>query len=375
MKKISVLQINADNFGAGGISTIIWRLIEHNRDKDILFSFLSQKDTVDDNYIKKVKERGGDVYFVHIGRNRLLRYYTRYKETYRLLMNNRFDIVHINGNESFGIVSYVVAARKAKCKIVIHGHSTRFMNSGMIVIKMFLRELFIPLINRYCDGKLACSSQAAEFMFGRDNNANIVKNGLDYEKYRFNKHTAEKLLVGRKHGKKVIVGHIGRFVYAKNHEFLLEVFEVFHIKHPHSRLWLIGEDMGEGYERIKSIVKAQGIEDSVDFIGKTDKIQDYLSAMDVLVFPSRFEGLPLVMVEAQANGVPIVCSDRITEEAIFANNVSRLPLECGAIKWAEGIENLLGKRIDNPEEDLKINGFDINNSASIVMDLYREIVG
>lgn len=374
--EIKVLQINAENFGAGGISVIIWRLMEELENKKVQFSFLSQRDKAEKIYIDRILSDGGNIHYIKISTNIIWRYFERYFKCLEVLKQNNYDIVHINGNEAFGIISYVLAVkRNKKCKVVVHAHSTKFMNGGHIFLKKVLKSFFQPVLLRNVDCMLACSSEAAKFMFGKKaEQAVIIKNGLQYEKYSFDTMERKRFRSNLLDEDKIVIGHVGRFVYPKNHEFILKVFEKASEKNEKIELWLIGEQQGEIYKQILDRVKKNGLQNKVRFLGMTEKVREHLSAMDVLLFPSRFEGLPLVLVEAQTNGLPIICSDVITQEAIFSKNVKKLSLDDDVELWVNELIRLgKEKRTGVDYESFLKSGFDISQNANVLWNEYRKL--
>lgn len=376
-KMIKVLQINAENFGTGGISVIIWRLMKRLEGRNIQMSFLSQRENTDEKYVNDIHAQGGNIHYIKATSNKVLRYFDRYKKCCEVIKKNNYDIVHINGNESFGIISYVLAAKKnSNCKVVVHAHSTRFMNGDHIIVKNILKGIFQPILIRNTDCMLACSSEAARFMYGKKSNkAIIVKNGLEPGQYVFDNIAREKIRNEMKVDNKMVIGHIGRFVYPKNHEFIMDVFEQINKEYSNVELWLIGEKQGKGYEKIYNRIMQKELQDKIKMIGSTDKIKEYLSTMDVLFFPSRFEGLPLVLVEAQVNGLPVVCSDVITDEAIFAENVAKLSLDMSIKVWIDKLIQF-GKeeRKALPYHEIMECGFDISKIADAVFQEYKKLM-
>ena len=212
-------------------------------------------------------------------------------------------------------------------------------------------------------------------MYGKaSDKAIIIKNGLNPDKYAFDNIAREKIRSEMMVKDRIVIGHIGRFVYPKNHEFILDVFEQIISEYSNVELWLIGEKDGEGYKKIYSRVNQEGLQDKVRFIGNTDKIKEYLSAMDVLFFPSRFEGLPLVLVEAQVNGLPVVCSSAITDEAIFSENVKKLSLDDSLKRWSDELIRFgNAERKNLSYHGIMESGFDIYKSAAVVWEEYKKL--
>lgn len=373
---VKVLQINAENFGSGGISVVIWRLMTKLKDRNIQVSYLCQREHVDEKYVKEIRMQGGEVQYIKTSSNPIIRYFDRYIKCDKVIREHHYDIVHINGNESFGIISYIMAAKKNHCRVAVHAHSTSFMNKGHIRIKKALKAFFQIILLQKADCLFACSKEAARFMYGnKADRAVIVKNGLEPEKYCYDDVGRSQIRNCYKCESKLIIGHIGRFVYAKNHEFIIDVFEHLQKIYPNSELWLIGENQGSGYEAIYSQVKNKGLQDKVRFIGNTDRIREYLSAMDVLLFPSRFEGLPLVLIEAQVNGLPIVCSKMITDEAVFSSNVRKLSLYDSLSVWSDQLIKLGSqKRKHVTHQEISESGFDISDVAEIVLYEYKKML-
>jgi glycosyltransferase EpsF len=133
-----------------------------------------------------------------------------------------------------------------------------------------------------------------------------------------------------------VVGHVGRFTFAKNHPFLLDVFALLHEAEPNIWLLLVGE--GELEEQIRTAVRERGLQPRVIFAGGRKDVQQVYSAMDVFCLPSRYEGMPLVAWEAQANGLPCVLSDEVSAEAVCGPNALRLPLRAPKVRWAEALQ-------------------------------------
>lgn len=375
-ESIKVLQINAENFGAGGISVIIWRLMKVLEARNVQMSFLSQRENINEKYINEIQMQGGKVHYIKTSSNKIFRYFDRYKKCYKVIKDNKYDVVHVNGNESLGIISYVLAAKKnSNCKVIVHAHSTRFMNGEFLLIKNVLKSIFQPILIRKADCLFACSTEAARFMYGKaSDKAIIIKNGLNPDKYAFDNIAREKIRSEMMVKDRIVIGHIGRFVYPKNHEFILDVFEQIISEYSNVELWLIGEKDGEGYKKIYSRVNQEGLQDKVRFIGNTDKIKEYLSAMDVLFFPSRFEGLPLVLVEAQVNGLPVVCSSAITDEAIFSENVKKLSLDDSLKRWSDELIRFgNAERKNLSYHGIMESGFDIYKSAAVVWEEYKKL--
>lgn len=217
------------------------------------------------------------------------------------------------------------------------------------------------------DVKLAPSRLAAEFTFGKAEveagKVNFIHNGVDLNVYKYDEENRRK--VRREFGiadEQFIVGHIGRFNQQKNHKFLIDVFAEVLKQKPNALLMLVGD--GEKKSEIKEQIKALGIEKSVIFTGIRSDVPALLSAMDVFVFPSFYEGMPNTVIEAQATGLLCVIADTITEEAGVTDCVHFMSLSDSAEVWADKALALFDKdRVDRSfySDKMKNAGYDIGS--------------
>ena len=219
------------------------------------------------------------------------------------------------------------------------------------------------LYGKYVDVKVAPSDLAAKYTFGnrayRNGKVTILHNAIDYDQYRYA--SAGRKLVRDEYGISdtgIVIGHIGRFMQQKNHPFLLDVFFNFHQKHPESRLLLVGN--GELENKIRSKVNNLGLNDTVIFTGVRSDIPQLLSAMDVFVFPSLYEGMPNTVIEAQATGLPCVIADTITKEADITGLVRYMSLERSAEEWAAAVDEQMSMGRKDTRQAFIDAKYDIN---------------
>lgn len=211
---------------------------------------------------------------------------------------------------------------------------------------------------KYVDTMIAPSDLAAKYTFGeknyKDGRVYKLNNGLDLNAYRFD--IEKRKMIRMKYNipqDAIVLGHVGRFAKQKNHTFLIQVFASYIKKHPNAYLMLIGD--GDLRAEIERQVANVGLTDKTIFVGQTDEIAAYLSAMDVFVFPSLYEGMPNTVIEAQASGLPCVISDTITKEANVTGNVSYLAID-HAERWGDYIADISlerRKNVDMSAYDIK----------------------
>jgi glycosyltransferase involved in cell wall biosynthesis len=227
------------------------------------------------------------------------------------------------------------------------------------------------VINRNATHLIGCSKGAGKFLYGEktyQERGIMLNNGVDVSKFRFNPAVRDEIKDKLHIRDKFVIGHVGHLIAVKNQMFLLQIFKQVALNNRDSVLLLIGD--GEDRDKLEEKVREYGLEGSVIFTGNVDDVHLYLNIMDVFVFPSLFEGLPLAVVEAQANGVPCIISDSIPDDVKLTDNIESLPLIESPKKWAEMI---CRKRRKSPEvyADYIANlGFDVHSSMRIINKIY-----
>lgn len=259
----------------------------------------------------------------------------------RLLEKRNYDVVHLNAYQALSLAYLHLAERAGVSVRIAHSHSTDLRKSATRSLKL--------AIHRWAKGKYTdastcrwgCSRAAAEFLFPSATDWTFVPNGIDEERFRFDPVLRKE--VRRELGveEKLVIGNVGRLCYhMKNQTFLIEAFQELLAMHPESVLLLVGE--GEDKKKLEQKVRNLGIENRVIFYGTTDRAEQLYWAMDVYAFPSLFEGLGIVAIEAQASGLPVLCSEYIPEEALITPWAVRCPLSGGAKFWAEALLSAKG---------------------------------
>lgn len=267
---------------------------------------------------------------------------------------------------------YIPIARKHGLKTIIHSHSTSNGGGVTALIKCMLQY---PL-RFQADYFFGCSKIAGEWLFGRaivnGERYYMMQNAIDLKMYRYKKETRDKYRkeIGAKD--QVVFGHVGRFHIAKNHVFLLEVFSCIHRKMPKSRLMIVGD--GDLRPLIEKKISELELQDSVVLMGMRSDVNELMQAMDCFLFPSKWEGLPVTVVEAQAAGLPCFVSDTVTRDVGLSELVTYLPIDQGPEVWEEKVLDscLIRKDVSS---DIIRSGFDITSSSAWLSEFYRSIYG
>lgn len=295
--------------------------------------------------------------------------FKRIRKEKEIIKKGNYDIVHINGNYWLRIFDCIAAKKAGVRKVIIHSHNSNAGNSSSIknIIHKLLKKLFDYVATDY----YTCSDKAAEWMFSKKicNNKQytLIRNGVEINRFKFNNEIRTKLRKELKVDRKFVIGHIGRFQYQKNHDFLIDIFKKCKNIRKNSVLLLIGE--GPLEESIKQKVRDLNLEDSVLFLGNKRDAYNYYNVMDCFVLPSYFEGLPIVCVESQANGVPTIISDSITKQVKINNDLKSISLNEKPQKWAEVILKSKSKDRENAYKSVVKHRFDIK---SVVLDLEKQ---
>ena len=365
-KSIRVLQFGTGNFGRGGQSTVVFNFGMGIDNRKVTFDYYVDKIS-DRGYINIIGKKGGNVFISNFPEKKFFIRVKKFFEINKIIKN--YDVIHINTDNAFSpfVIGILGKINKVK-KIIIHSHNTGSSQEKMKILLHNILKFFLPLIG---DEFLACSKPAAEWLYPKKylDKVKIINNGIDVEKYKFNLEKRNQLRKTMNLENKFVLGNIGRFSYQKNHKFLIEIFNEVQQIEKESVLLLIGN--GELEQEIKNQVKKLNLKEKVIFLGTTDKVEDYLQIMDIFIFPSKFEGLGLVVIEAQAAALKVIASDRIPKEAKLTNYLKFLSLNELPQEWAEEIMKYRNgyERIDARKE-IEKSGYSIQTAIKELEKMY-----
>ena len=290
----------------------------------------------------------------------------------KLLRERQYDVVHLNIFHGMSLY-YVHLAKLAGVPVrIAHSHNTDLRKSCARQVKLWLHRLYS---NRYAADATAfwaCSENAAKFMFPEEllekKNFTFIPNGIETAKFRFDPAGRERIRQELGITGQFVIGNVGRLCYQKNQSFLLDVFDAVARLRPESRLLLVGE--GEDLNTLREKAGSLGVADRVIFYGTTAHPERLLWAMDAFAFPSRFEGLGIAAIEAQAAGLPVVCSEHVPEETEATPLVHRIPLGDGPAVWAKTLLAVSARERELGVEQVRRSGFDIADVVRFVKNCY-----
>lgn len=343
---------------AGGAETFlmkVYRALDKTKYQMDFAVAISDKGYYDD----EIDSLGGKIYHIPPKTKNPIKSFNAIR---KLVKENKYEYVLRTSQHSLSALE-LLAARfgGAKTRVFRSSNSNTVSKSKK---QMLLHKLCAFMPRRFANVRIAPSTEAADFMYGKNSvtkgRAQILKNAVDLNEYCFVMENREKIRKDFNIEKKKIIGHIGRFTAQKNHVFLIDIFHEIHKKDAETRLLLIGK--GEHEKDVRSKVKDLDLEDSVIFAGVRADVPALLSAMDVFVMPSLYEGMPNTVIEAQATGLPCIIADTITREANITGLVKYLPLENPELWATAALDAVSEERADTKAAFIE-NKYDVESTA------------
>lgn len=360
---ISVLHLLSNlSLKSGVASTVVnyCRMVDQTK---IKMSFLYFDEVETETYKAELNELGCEIFY--IPRNKLVRNWKNFCHEHY----GQYDI--LQNHQSFLAPMLINAKKQLGIKFLLtHAHATRFSDTRLKGV----RNCFLSYSSKYIsDALVACSQDAGRALFGHSfsKRGKVIHNAINTGVFSYNESIRNEIReqLGLKNS--FVVGHVGNMTPPKNHNFILEVFRHVSLINPNAKLLLIGD----GYlrEKIEEKISKLGLEQRVILLGVRSDVNRYYNAMDVFMFPSLFEGLGIVLVEAQTNGLKCVYSDQVPLEADCNTDENiRLSLNESVQKWAQEICKTRGRA--NNIQRIRQNGYDISYAVDDLIKYYRSLV-
>ena len=370
-EKIQVVQF-CEKWGSGGLEAFVMNVYRNIDCNKIKFNILLSQNK-GDSYDKEIERLGGNkkALLSNKIKSPMIRVVKNYVQFYKDIKDNKYKIIHFNACNASVMICVFIAKIAGIPVRIVHSHNTDIGDKNR-TMKILYHNICKSIFGRTATHYYACSYNAAKWLFTPKilkNKVKIIKNGINASKFTFNENNRKEIRKNLGIENKFVLGHIGRFGIQKNHKFLIDIFYEVYKKDKDSVLLLIG--FGELEEDIKNKVKSLNIESQVFFLGLKDDIPKYLHAMDAFVFPSLFEGLGIVAIEAQAAALKIFASDAVPQEANITEYFNYIPLKESAEEWARKILECKNGYIrkDCSNEIIK-SGYDIKEVAKSIEDIY-----
>ena len=355
---VRVLHVIA-GMGSGGAESFLMNMCRHMDPEKVQFDFLLRSN--ENIYTDELNSMGCRVYYTASFPRHWLK---NMVQTWRIIRQNQYKIIHVHANALLYVFPLLIAKKLGVPCRIMHSHNSSMAYKSALPIHQFFRNR----IHRIATHCFACSEQAGEWMF--PGQYEIIHNAIEVDKFRFDQTAREKIRAEwNLPADAFVIGHVGRFWEQKNHAFLLNVFSKVLQQKPDAYLVLIGE--GGMEQQIRDLACDLSLRDHVIFAGVRKDVNQALSAFDVFAFPSIYEGLGIVVIEAQANGLATVCSEAVPDKAILIHNVKRISLNKGPEFWADVIIQSDTQRVESGHILVKA-GYDINMEAEQLQDFYCE---
>jgi len=295
--------------------------------------------------------------------------YWRYQQAAKaLLINGQYDIVHSHISELS--IWLLKTAKQLHVPVrIVHAHSSWQALDLKAIVRWFWKKRLVKYANQF----VACNQTSGNWLFGSKLAYVPVNNAINISDYVFNDQKRSNIQSDLNCQNQINICHVGSFTKVKNHSFLLSLFKQYHLLNPTAKLYLYGS--GPLQQHIEIQAERLNLNAHVVFMGSVKNVNEYLQAMDIMVFPSLFEGLPVSIIEAQASGLPCVLSDTISKEvALLPDYVQFVSLDAPQDQWLMAINKALALPRINQSEAITAAGYDIQRNAKQLEAYYTKCV-
>ena len=329
----------------GGIETFILNMNEH-MSCDCIFDYIIDGDIC--VYSERIKQRGGSIHFVPGVKKHPLGYVCQFIKTLKEQKAKGTNVLYI---QLFSMANMLPAllAKWLGFKVILHAHNNGLQNKNRLY--KLIHDFGKALTKHMNFIRFTNSSLSSDFMFGKGIKSELIYNAIDDTKFSFSLAVRDKVRTEQGCGNNTVVGFVGRFMLQKNPVFMIQVFAEMLKKQPNSELWIVGE--GELKESMLQEVERQGITNSVKWLGRRNDVEQLMQGMDLLLQPSLFEGLGIVLIEAQGTGLPVVTSAKVVPpEAKASERIRFQSLDSTPNEWATACIKMAANQTDRAKADL-----------------------
>ncbi|HAT4246480.1 TPA: glycosyltransferase family 1 protein [Clostridium perfringens] len=358
---MKILYICTVDLSKNGIATFILNYFELLVNSGVHVDILASN-IVDDEIKDLIEKKNMKLYIVPQRKKQVIKYFF---SVLNILKKEKYNVCHVHGN-SCSLAIELFAALLSGCKArIAHSHTSSCNHK-------FIHKLLRPIFEISCNKRFACSDKAGKWLFNNKEFI-VLKNGINLDKYKFDYKNRDKIRSQLNiKDDEILIGHVGYFEEVKNHRFLINLFNKLHKTNSKYKLICIGD--GSLRDNIANMVNKLNLNKEVLLIGNVSNVNEYLSAMDLFLLPSLYEGLPFVLIEAQASGLVCLTSNSVSIEANISNNVEFIKL------YEDDWINLINKIILNKynrninKEIFKEKGYDLKNNKNQILKYYQEML-
>ena len=369
---MKILEAFGEPLSYGGQEAFLMGALPHIDCRDMQIDLLSPYYCDNNSIVRRVNERGGAVYTLNCGfaPGKLRR--TEAGHIRNFFKNHKYDVIHIHSSSGSMLALYAWLAHQAEIpRIIVHSHCTGIHGWKHTISKL----LTAPVLRRCPTDYCSCSEEAGRWRFPADickERLQIIYNGIEVRDFEYDEKRRAEIRASLGLGPDdVVIGNIGRLVYQKNQQFLIEILErLVHDRQKGTgeyRLLLVGG--GEDHGRLEALAEELGVSDKVMITGPRNNVSDYYQAIDILAVPSQYEGFGMVVIEGQAAGLDVLASDRVPRIADVTGTVTFIPIE-DRDAWIAAVRS---EHLRHPEKaDIVADcGYSTEKTAEVLTRLYR----
>lgn len=348
----------------GGIEKLLYDYYSFMNPNEIVFDF-AINDTGKGILEEPLKKRGAHIFrYVKFRKDFL----GAVRDINKIIDQGEYDVIHSHlGNRAF---LSLIHAKKKGCKVIIsHCHSAYEKEN---LIQLWFRKITTMITKKYSTYLFACGEDAGKWMWGNHEKYSVMKNAIRIDKFRFNQQARTRLRTDLGLGDNQVLLCVGRLSEQKNQERLIDIFYEYQKGKKDSMLLLVGA--GDKLDTIRSKINNYGIEDKALILGVRTDVNELLSAADIYILTSKYEGLPISVIEAQCAGLSCILSDTITNEVALTEKVKYCSLDEDNSTWINAIENIASTPLSNRGEGVQVvrnAGYDIEVEANKLYEFYK----
>lgn len=362
---IKILNVMTGGLNREGITTTQLEYMRNMDMTDIQMDIASVYDAPVD-IMENFKACGCNVVRFPNRDKELLKYIVSLKKT---IKKNKYDIIHVHGSSSMMVLELMIAKMNGVKVRIAHSRNTMCTNKNM-------DRIFRPFFYKSYTFALSCGKEAGEWLFP-NRKFIIIHNGKDFTKFMYSEDVRNKMRDVNNIKDEFIIGFVGNIIYQKNPEFLIDVLDSYIEQNPKTLLFIIGD--GDERDSIEQEVQKRGLKNHVIFTGRVNNVNEYLQMMDAMLLPSRYEGLPNVVLEWQIAGLPSLISNKVTAECKVSSLVTFLPIDQGIEKWVNNLEKSRMKQERKKQSIMACkkmgeNKFDIKENVIYLRNMYFSLV-
>lgn len=351
----------------GGIESMVLNYYKRLDKNKLHFDFICNSDKYEIAYADQFEKMGSKIYYTVKRGSHPMKYYRQLNRLFSKI-SSIYDCIWFNTSDLANIIYLKLAKKYHIKKIIVHSHNSHLIVRGLKgTVYLNLHKIHKKNIKKYATDYWACSKEASNWMFPSNIKSQIIENAIDLKKTSFSSKKREEIKNKYALRNTFVIGNVGRLNFQKNQEFLIRIASELKKKKINYKVVIVGQ--GEEKENLEGQIKKMHLSSHVMLVGQQSDMQAWYSAFDLFLFPSRFEGLSVSLLEAQANGVPILASDKVSPKEIkINNNIGFMSLSKSSKYWAnEIVEKYLTSKRESESDirnNFRIRGYDIDVEAA-----------